>query len=165
MNVELSAPQRAAVDFPWDEDGRTTMVVATAGSGKTMTLALRALRIARELHAAGRTSESVLCVCFGMDARNELCSRIEGLILDAGVAGHIVCPGSYPGVDVTRVFILVKSLFAQGLLVLRLCARTVSVLTVGSLALCVPLCHLSYSLVGLLHYKASSDKGRTSALV
>jgi superfamily I DNA/RNA helicase len=116
MPIALSPPQLAAVAAPWDGDGRSTIIVSTAGSGKTLTIAHRALRVARELQAAGRTSESVLCLCFGKDAQTELCERIEGLVLEAGHAAVIACPNEtkYPGVDVQRVYIVVKTLNSLG---------------------------------------------------
>lgn len=87
------------------------MVVATAGSGKTLTLARRALRVARDLLAAGRTYESVLCSCFGKDAQVELCQRINSLIKEEGLK-RIVCPADskYPGIVPGIVFVVVKTI-------------------------------------------------------
>lgn len=113
MSVVLSASQLAAVEASWDTPGHATLVVATAGSGKTQTLAHRALRVARDLYAQARFHESVMCLSFGKDAAIELCERIDGLILKGGLGGQITCPrsdGVYPGIEATSIVIVVKTI-------------------------------------------------------
>lgn len=113
MSVALSASQLAAVQEPWDSAGHATLVVATAGSGKTLTLAHRALSVARDLYKQERFQESVLCLCFGKDAASELHERIDGLILEEGLGVQIACPpsdGIYPGVEAANIVIVVKTI-------------------------------------------------------
>jgi superfamily I DNA/RNA helicase len=113
MSISLSATQQAAVDAPHGPDHKL-LIISCAGSGKTQTLAERAVRVASDHFDSGLRS-FVLCVCFGKDAQEELRERIDTVITQQRKAAQLVCPGNgYPGLDPERVLVLVRTLSSLG---------------------------------------------------
>lgn len=79
--ASLNPEQRAAVDHGIDvEDSRAVLVIAGAGSGKTLTIATRLA----QLVASGVDPASILLLTFTRRAAEEMVSRAGGL-LGAGV--------------------------------------------------------------------------------
>lgn len=66
------------------------MVLSTAGSGKTLVLALRALRIARQiLDVNPLANKRILCVCFNQSMADEMHRRISVLVNECKLAGDV----------------------------------------------------------------------------
>lgn len=112
----LSLSQSAAVAAPWSLD-RATLIVATAGSGKTLALAHRAIRIALDLHESGARGRSVLCVTFAKAACEDLVRRVDALV-DAMGIGDSIAVSRY-GAPFGRVAVIVKTINGVGNFVLQ----------------------------------------------
>lgn len=73
-SVQLSSSQQTAVDAPWQQN--TTMIVSTAGSGKTLVLTRRVISIAKQLLQKNLLQKRLLCLCFNKSAALEMLDRI-----------------------------------------------------------------------------------------
>eukprot|EP00177_Eucheuma_denticulatum_P000501 GFKZ01000887.1.p1 GENE.GFKZ01000887.1~~GFKZ01000887.1.p1 ORF type:complete len:896 (+),score=121.00 GFKZ01000887.1:390-3077(+) len=76
--MQLSESQTAAVYSDWRNT--VSLVLSTAGSGKTRALTCRAVRIAAELVREKKLNSRVLCICFNVSAAQEMVERITDLV-------------------------------------------------------------------------------------
>lgn len=76
--MELSQSQKAAVYSEWKN--KVTLVLSTAGSGKTLALTCRAVHIATDLVRQNKTNSRVLCICFNVSAADDMTQRITNLV-------------------------------------------------------------------------------------
>lgn len=85
--IQLSESQQKAVEAPWK--GKVNLVLATAGSGKTLALTRRAVRIASELVQQGAFNSRLLCICFNKSAADEMAERLIELVQHQGLFDSI----------------------------------------------------------------------------
>lgn len=95
------------------------MVLSTAGSGKTLVLALRALRIARQiLDVNPLANKRILCVCFNQSMADEMHRRISVLVNECKLSGDVAVTRS--GQSVSRgVTIEVRTFHGLGRFILN----------------------------------------------
>lgn len=85
--VRLSSQQQAVVNAPWK--GSTVLVLSTAGSGKTLVLTKRAVRIAEGLLDEHVRNKRILCVCFNQAMADEMYHRISQLVYEQNLSGDV----------------------------------------------------------------------------
>lgn len=86
-DIHLSQSQRKAVNAPWRRT--VSLILSTAGSGKTLTLTRRAIHIAIELVEGNEINSRILCVCFNRGAADEMAQRIHEIVWSRGYADRI----------------------------------------------------------------------------
>lgn len=85
--LRLSESQQKAVEAPWK--GKINLVLATAGSGKTLALTRRAVKIASELVEQDTFNSRLLCVCFNKGAADEMAERLIELVQHQGLSDSV----------------------------------------------------------------------------
>lgn len=151
MPPTLSPAQRAAVAAPWRAS--PAVVLATAGSGKTLVLAARALRIAYDLlRGAATRPVRILCVCFNRSMADELHERL----LSMNPPPHVVVTRS-PRAVPSRVAIDVRTFHSLGLALLRRRTPAVRVVPRARLA---SLLFAELKRRGLLHVRDTERSAR-----
>lgn len=114
--VKLSVSQREAVDAPWE--GKVTLILATAGSGKTLSLTWRTFRIASELIQKGNLDARLLCVCFNKSAADEMAEELIEIITSRHMSGSIAVTRNAQWAR-NMVTIEVRTFHALGFWILR----------------------------------------------
>lgn len=94
------------------------MILSTAGSGKTLVLTRRAVRIAEDIMKSGAKNQRVLCLCFNLAMAEEMHIRIGTHLLEKNLTSSIfVTRGSYAAT--TCVTIEVRTFHSFGLYILH----------------------------------------------
>lgn len=65
------------------------MILSTAGSGKTLVLTNRVVRIANELRNQNQKNQRILCLCFNQAMADEMYHRIAQILVDQNVSADI----------------------------------------------------------------------------
>lgn len=85
--IHFSQSQKKAIAAPWRRT--VSLVLSTAGSGKTLALTRRAVRIAVELVNGNEINSRILCICFNKGAADEMSQRIYGIVQSLGYGARI----------------------------------------------------------------------------
>lgn len=85
--VHLSPSQQAAVNAPWKR--QMYMVLSTAGSGKTLVLTKRTVRIAESLLDENARNKRILCICFNQAMADEMYHRISVLLHEQNLSADV----------------------------------------------------------------------------
>lgn len=115
-NVTLSESQQAAVDAPWEN--KISLVLSTAGSGKTLVLTKRTVRIAKQLANRNIRNKPILCICFNVSAAEEMYARISHLICIEGLSQKVYVTRKTQTLD-SMVTIEVRTFHGLGLWIIR----------------------------------------------
>lgn len=114
--IELSQAQRTAISAPWL--GQKTVILSTAGSGKTLVLTRRAVAIAKDLVMRGERRKRLLCVCFNTSAADEMLTRITALLQAENLTRQICASRSFASRD-DVITIEVRTFHGLGYYMLR----------------------------------------------
>lgn len=94
------------------------MILSTAGSGKTLVLTRRAVRIAEDILESGKKNQRILCLCFNLAMAEEMHIRIGTHLLERNLTSSIfVTRTSYAAT--TCVTIEVRTFHSFGLYMLH----------------------------------------------
>lgn len=115
-DVRLSTSQKAAIKAPWKKN--MLMILSTAGSGKTLVLTRRAIRIAEDILESGKKNQRILCLCFNLAMAEEMHIRIGTYLLEKNLAGSIFVTRS-SNAATTCVTIEVRTFHSFGLYILH----------------------------------------------
>lgn len=115
-DIQLSASQEEAVRAPWRHS--MFMILSTAGSGKTLVLTRRTVRIAEDILRSGLKNERILCLCFNLAMADEMHARIGAYLQNRNLAESIfVTRGAFT--TAALVTIEVRTFHSFGLFILH----------------------------------------------